>query len=146
MKKNILIALTAALMMAGHSFAQKSKKKVEVPGAVSSALAAKFPESASAKITWEMEKVNYEANWGGKSGEAHSAQFTPTGDFVEIVNTIPVSELPMSVIAYVHQHYKGLKITEAAKLTKANGTTFYEAEVKGKEIFFDESGKFQKNK
>src|SRR5665213_1424733 len=47
--------------------------------------AADFEKGPQAKgVSWEKEKGNYEANWGGKSGEDHSAQFTPSGEFLEI--------------------------------------------------------------
>ena len=67
-------------------------KKIQVPVPVKSALLKKYPDAK--KVTWEKEKGNYEANWGGKSGEDNSVQFTPAGNFIEIVKAIPVSELP----------------------------------------------------
>jgi len=114
----------------------------KVPAAVRQSLAKKYP--AAVKVTWEKENDNYEANWGGKSGEDMSVQFTPDGNFVEQVKAIPVHELPASVLSYVKVHYKGAKITEAGKITDAKGATLYEAEVKGKDVVFDENGKFVK--
>ncbi|WP_457287765.1 hypothetical protein [Pedobacter sp. UYP24] len=61
------------------------------------------------KASWEKEKGNYEANWGGKSGEDNSVMFTPAAAFVEIVRAIPVSSLPASIATYVKAHYKGQK-------------------------------------
>ena len=103
---------------------------------------AKYPKAA--KITWEKEKGNFEANWGGKSGEDMSVQYTPDGTFVEQVEAIKPDALPAGVAAYVKQHYKGTKITEAGKVTDAKGATMYEAEVKGKDLVFDEKGNFLK--
>ncbi|MDB5063242.1 MAG: hypothetical protein JWP67_3085, partial [Mucilaginibacter sp.] len=57
---------------------------------------------------------------------------------------IPVSSLPSGVAGYVKQHYKGAKIVEAGKVTDAKGTIMYEAEVKGKDLVFDEKGNFLK--
>ncbi|RYY67574.1 MAG: hypothetical protein EOO12_00635 [Chitinophagaceae bacterium] len=85
-------------------------------------------------VTWEKEKGNFEANWGGKPGEDHSVTFTPNGSLVEIVKAIKVSELPAPVASYVKAHYKNARITEAGKVTDAKGTETYEAEVKGKEL------------
>src|ERR1700704_4146946 len=99
MKKSIVLSFALLLLVAG-SFAQK-KKPIVVPAAVKSALATKYPASSSAKVTWELEKGNYEANWGGKSGEDNSVQFTPSGIFVEEVDAIPIDQLPPSVAAYV---------------------------------------------
>ncbi|MEO8712136.1 MAG: PepSY-like domain-containing protein [Parafilimonas sp.] len=145
MKK--LLAL-AAVLFAIHtgSFAQEKdemNEKVNVPTAVKNALAKKYPEATH--VTWEKENGNYEANWGGKSGEDNSVQFTPAGNFIEIVKAIPVSELPANVTAYVKSHYNGAKITEAGKVTDAKGKLSYEAEVNRKDIIFDENGNFVKS-
>ncbi len=117
-------------------------KSSNVPGSVKSALLKKYPAAKNA--SWEKEKGNYEANWGGKSGEDNSVQFTPSGEFIEIVKAISVSELPKSVTEYVKQHYKSAKITEAGKVTDAKGKQSYEAEVNKKDIIFDEKGNFVK--
>lgn len=146
MKRTVIII--AILFFAGAAFAQKekgekeNKEKITVPTSVKNALAKKYPDAT--KVTWEKEDGNYEANWGGKSGEDNSVQFTPKGDFIEIVNAIPVNQLPTPVFAYVKQHYKGAKITEAGKVTDAKGKISYEAEVNRKDITFDENGNFVK--
>ncbi len=121
--------------------AQKIKSSI-VPANVSTALIRKYP--AAAKVTWEKEKGNFEANWGGKSGEDMSVTFTPTGVFVEQVEAIQASALPAAVTTYIKTHYKKAKITEAGKVTDAKGATSYEAEVKGKDLVFDEKGAFVK--
>ena len=144
MKKTMLLA-AVLFALSTVSFAQKeneSTKKLSVPAAVKTALSNKYPEAT--KVTWEKEKGNYEANWGGKSGEDNSVQFTPTGDFIEIVKAMPVSGLPQKIIAYVKENYKGAKITEAGKVTNAKGKITYEAEVNKKDLIFDESGNFVK--
>jgi Protein of unknown function (DUF2874). len=149
MKKISIIAILIAI--ATSSFAQKEKgekvekegkEKITVPSPVQNALSRKYP--AASKVTWEREKGNYEANWGGKSGEDNSVQFTPTGEFIEIVNAINVNKLPTSVTTYVKQHYKGVKISEAGKITDATGKISYEVEVNRKDIIFDENGNFLK--
>ncbi|QEC77086.1 PepSY-like domain-containing protein [Mucilaginibacter ginsenosidivorax] len=137
-KLSFLMALGLA---SGVVTAQDLKLK-DVPAAVKSALATKYP--AAGKVTWEKEKGNYEANWGGKSGEDNSAVFTPAGTFVEIVNAIKISALPQSIAPYVAAHYKGAKIKEAGKVTDATGKTFYEAEIKVGDLIFDETGNFVK--
>lgn len=139
--KKIILSLFAILTITTMAVAQKVKSSM-VPGPAKDALMKKYPEAS--KITWEKEKGNYEANWGGKSGEDMSVQFTPAGVFVEQVVAISPSELPAGVTAYVKQHYKGVKITEAGKVTDAKGTLMYEAEVKGKDLVFDEKGNFLK--
>lgn len=140
MKKAVFI-LPTVLFFAVSSNAQDIKVK-DVPAVVKEALIKKYPKAT--KVSWEKEKGNYEANWGGKSGEDTSVQFTPAGAFVEEVNAIQVSQLPAEVATYVKSHYNGAKIKEAGKVTDASGKHFFEAEIKGKDLIFDESGKFVK--
>jgi hypothetical protein len=52
--------------------------------------------------------------------------------------------LPSSVQDYISKNYPGQKIKEAAKITAADGTITYEAEVKGKDLIFDNNGSFVK--
>jgi putative PepSY-like beta-lactamase-inhibitor len=140
MKKQLMVLCLSSLFTCAL-YAQKLKSK-DVPVAVKSALEKKYPQATN--VTWEKEKGNYEANWGGKSGEDNSVQYTPSGDFIEIVKAIPVNQLPKSVISYVKEHYKGAKITEAGKVTDAQGKLSYEAEVNKKDLVFDEKGNFVK--
>ncbi len=114
----------------------------KVPTVVKTAFAKKYGEVK--KIGWEIEKGNYEANWGGKSGEDTSVMFTPQGMFLEIVLAIPINQLPAPVAGYVKSHYKGSKIKEAGKVTDAAGKLTYEAEIGGKDLIFDEAGNFLK--
>jgi hypothetical protein len=139
MRKMFLMGI--ALIASSGVMAQDLKSK-DVPQAVKAALMSKYPEAA--KVSWEKEKGNYEANWGGKSGEDNSVMFTPAAEFVEIVKAIPVSSLPASIAPYVKAHYKGQKIKEAGKVTDAAGKTMYEAEIKGGDLIFDEKGNFIK--
>ena len=140
MKKTAFI-LPVIFAFATNTYAQDINTK-DVPTVVKEALAKKYPQAT--KVSWEKEKGNYEANWGGKSGEDTSVQFTTTGAFVEEVNAIPVNQLPVEVATYVKSHYNGAKIKEAGKVTKASGKHFFEAEIKGKDLIFDKNGKFVK--
>jgi hypothetical protein len=134
------ITFLFGILITASSQSQDLKAK-DVPAAVKEAVSKKFPEAA--KVSWELEKGNYEANWGGKSGEDHSAQFTPSGAFVEIVDNIPVSSLPPNISSYVMTHYK-TKIREAGKVTNAQGKRSYEVEIKGKDLAFSLDGEFEK--
>ncbi len=139
MKRTLLAGI--ALVMTSGVIAQDLKSK-DVPKVVKAVLVSKYPQAA--KVSWEKEKGNYEANWGGKSGEDNSASFTPKGEFVELVNAIKISELPSPVAPYVSANYKGAKIKEAGRVTDAAGKTMYEVEIKGGDLIFDEKGKFIK--
>ncbi|MDO3641327.1 PepSY-like domain-containing protein [Mucilaginibacter sp. L3T2-6] len=142
MKRIILLSVLAGGMLATTSVLAQRVKKSEVPEAVLSSLSKKYPQAA--KVTWEKEKGNFEANWGGKSGEDMSVQFTPAGQFIEEVHAIPTSSLPAGVAAYVKSHFKKARISEAGKVTDAQGKTRYEAEIQGKDMLFDENGNFLK--
>ena len=141
MKPSILVAVAAGCLFSCAARAQRVKS-ADVPAAVKTALQQKYPKATG--VTWEKEKGNYEANWGGASKEDNSVQFTPQGGFVEMEVAIPVTQLPAGVAAYVKSNYSGAKITEAGKVTDAAGNTRYEAEVKGKDLLFDERGNFIK--
>lgn len=143
MKKLFLSALLLSALSTGITTAQDLKES-EVPATVKAALLKKFPDATKFKVSWEKEKGNFEANWGGKSGEDNSAVFTPAASFVELVQSIPVSQLPASVAPYIQQHYKGAKIKEAGKVMDAAGKHMFEAEIKGKDLIFDEKGVFIK--
>ncbi len=140
MKKTILFLFSVALL--SYSSNAQDLKAKDVPTVVKEALAKKYPKAT--KVSWEKEKGNYEANWGGKSGEDTSVQFTPAGAFIEEADAIPVSQLPANVSNYVKAHYNRAKIREASKVTDAAGNKMLEAEIKGADLLFDEKGAFIK--
>ncbi|MFD2584225.1 hypothetical protein ACFSR6_17100 [Pedobacter vanadiisoli] len=122
------------LLLAGSvatAYAQKiNASKVPVP-----VIAAFTKLHAGTKVSWEMEKKDYEAGFklnGKETSEVYSAK----GVLLETETAIKVIELPATVLAKL----KGSKIAEAAKITKADGTIYYEAEVKGKDLMFDANG------
>ncbi len=138
MKKSLLtFALIATTIMGAN--AQKLDA-AKVPTAVKESFAKQFP-TATAK--WEMEDGKYEA--GFKSDDkVMSALFSKDGTMTESEVSIKQTELPANVLAYVKENYKGKTIKECAKITKADGTIVYEAEVNGKDLIFDDKGKFMK--
>lgn len=115
-------------------------QKTTVPGVVKTAFSKSFP-GVSAK--WDKEGEKYEANFK-RNGSTISALFTADGGMLESETDIKKSELPTVVLTYVNSHYKGKAIKEAAKITKADGTVNYEAEVDGKDVIFDSNGNFLK--
>jgi hypothetical protein len=112
-----------------------------IPAAVQSAFAKKFPGTSVKK--WDKEEGKYEANFT-KDGKQMSAVFDANGTLEETETVIAVSELPAIVASYVQEQYKGFKIEEAAIVVKPNGEKIYEAEIKGKDLLFDLQGKFLK--
>ena len=136
MKKFALITLMGSFWMACP--AQKIKE-ADVPAAVKNAFATTFPNM---KVSdWEKENGNYEAEFKNKGTET-SVLIDETGNILETEVEIPVTDLPGTALAYLNENYKGRKITEAAKITAADGMVSYEAEVSGKDLLFDSAGKF----
>lgn len=135
MKKFILM-LSAALI-AGSTFAQKSK--TEVPDAVKKSFESLFPGVKAEK--WEKEGVTYEAEFHQGKTEM-SVVFDGSGKHLQTETEIAVSELPKAVSDYAAKNFPGKKIKEAAKITEASGTVTYEAEIDGKDYIFDSSGNF----
>ena len=138
MKKLLTVA---ALLAAGcpYLFAQKLAAS-KVPANVRATFAKMYP-SANAK--WEVEAGKYEAGFK-QGGNTMSVLIDKDGVLAETETGIKVTALPAPVLAYVKEHYAGKVIKEGAKITRADGTVTYEAEVEGKDVIFDASGKFIK--
>lgn len=144
--KRILCITSILFALSSSTFAQENEghEKVNVPEVVKKANRDKYPESKNYRVTWEKEKGNYEANWGGKDGEANSVTYTPSGSFIEIVKEIPVKDLPKGVLAYAKEHYKTTKFGDVGRATDASGKISYEVEIHGKDVIFNENGNFVK--
>ncbi len=141
--KRFILSTSSLIVIAGlSSFGLVPASLITVPPAVKEALVKKYPSAKH--VNWEKEKGNFEGNWGGASKEDTSVVFTPAGDFVEEVIAIPVSILPPVISSYVRSHYSGARIKEAGKVTDAKEMKMFEAEIKGKDLIFDENGKFLK--
>jgi hypothetical protein len=138
MKKSILI--TAGLMISLAACAQKFKES-EVPAVVKDAFKKSYKDAKEVK--WEKEGANFEAEF--EIGETdQSVVFDATGNLVETEVEIKVEELPSGANDYIAKNYKDTKIKKATKITDAKGTVTYEAEIKGKDLIFDSTGKFIK--
>ena len=137
--KKIIMMTVAAMSITFAAGAQKLND-ADVPAAVKASFAKKYPGTTP---KWEKEDGKYEAGFK-KDGKTMSALFEVSGTFTESEVDIKVADLPAPVLTYVKEHYKGKTIKEGAKITKADGTVNYEAEVDGKDVIFDAAGKFLK--
>lgn len=136
--KAIVITITGLLTF-GTACAQ-SVKESDVPASVKTAFAKKYP---NAKAKWEKEDANYEAEF--ETGETdQSVVLDATGAILETEVEIKTSELPAAATEYISKNYKDAKLKEAARITDAQGVVTYEAEIKGKDLIFDSTGKFIK--
>lgn len=73
-------------------------------------------------------------------GRATSEVYADSGELLETEVEIKRTEFPKAVLAKL----LGMKIADAAKITKADGTVTYEAEVKGRDMVFDAKGNLVK--
>lgn len=135
MKKTLLVL---GLFFAATTFAQK---KNDAPAAAKAAFTKAYP--GVTKAAWEKEDGNYEVSFeiGTKK---MSVIYDAKGIMKESEEEMDASQLPAVVSTYMSQHYKGITVKGAAKITKADGSINYEAAIKGKDILFDASGKFIK--
>lgn len=138
MKK--IVFLLAAVASVSFANAQKIQEK-DVPAPVKAGLQKQFPNAQN--IKWEKEKGNYEAGFKVRQAD-YSVLLGASGNIMETEVPIANDALPASVKEYVSKHYPSKKIKEAAKITDAKGVLTYEAEVNGKDLIFDGSGKFLK--
>lgn len=135
MKMLIMIAVITST--AFSAFAQKIDAS-KVPSAVKASFAKQFPGVIP---KWEKENGNYEVNFKQNDNKM-SVLIEPNGSIKETETNIKVADLPETVLAFLKEHYKSKPIKEAAKITKADGTVNYEAEVEGIDVIFDANGKF----
>ncbi len=138
MKKVALLFMASAI--SSLSFAQEIKES-EVPEAVKTTMKKKY---SSVKVTtWEKEDGYYEAGFTVDKIK-NSVLLDEKGTIKESEKEIPVSDLPKAVAEYVKKHHPNEKIIGAAKITDSKDIITYEAEIKGKDLFFDSNGKFIK--
>ena len=137
--KKLLVFFAVALAV---SACGQKLKESEVTAGVKEAFHKQF--TGVEEVKWEKENDKFEVNFE-QNDEAMSAVFTPAGVLEGTEVEIKKDELPASVVTYISQNYKGSKIKEAARITKANGEVNYEAEVKGNDLIFDPNGNFLKS-
>jgi hypothetical protein len=121
---------------------------VTVPVEVTNSFANLYPSVVA--VEWDKEGKNeFEASFKD-NGNNVTVTFEGNGTVLETETSITANELPQSVENYIAVNYSEFRITEAAKLSDANGTITYEAEItKDKvkhDLMFDKDGNFLKKK
>lgn len=132
-----LVYVIVLLTFVGKTSSAQKLNATKVPTAVKTAFSKMH--TGISKVSWSKEDANFEAEFtldGKETSEVYSA----SGTFLESEVEIKVAELP----AAVKMKLKNQKIAEAAKITRANGSVIYEAEVKGKDLLFDANGNLVK--
>ncbi len=112
----------------------------KVPAAVKNSFAKAYPNQS---VKWEKEKDKYEAAFK-QNGADISVLYTDAGVMTESETDIKITELPAPALAYIKANMPGKRITEAAKISTVAGVVTYEAEIGGKDLIFDDKGKFIK--
>jgi hypothetical protein len=135
-----ILALGPIITISLASMAQQVAP-TKVPAAIKTSFAKAYPGVKAVK--WEKESGTYEASFK-HAQEDLSAVFAVNGEQLESEISMKPSELPTAVQAYVKTKHKGAAIKEAAKITKSTGEINYEAEVNGKDLLFDHTGKYIK--
>lgn len=140
--KKIIVLLSACLLLSLAGFAQKEKvPPEEVPGPVNQAFANKFPGATD--IHYQMENKDYEINFKFNGAET-SANFDPTGKWLETETELKLPDLPKEVIASVNKNFTGFKLSEIGKVeTPAKGVCFemdLKKDKEGYEVQFNAKG------
>ena len=131
-----------AILAAVSVQARKNLPASKVPSASKEAFAKAHPNVTG---KWEKEEGDYEVTFR-EGGKDMSCVIDKAGKIKETETVIPLGALPAAVTAYIAKHYKGVKVKEAASIVKADGTTTYEVEIKGKDVLFDAAGNLVKTK
>lgn len=140
MKKLVLaMALVGVSTFAYSQEKEEKNEGVEVPSVVEKAFQKAYP---NVKAEWENEDGKYEAGFK-YNGQEMSVLYNAQGVWEEKETEINAKQLPAGVSAYIAKNQLG-KIKEASKITKANGTVMYEAEVATGDALFDAKGNFVK--
>lgn len=131
----VMVAMMSPLLVTSQKIQEK-----DVPVSVKTALQKQYPKAA--KVKWSKEADKFEAEFDLNKEET-SVLMDASGNVLETEVEIEISQLPKGVAEYVKTNYKS-SIKEAAKITDANGSVSYEAEIKGKDLLFNSNGKFVK--
>ncbi|GAB4143871.1 MAG: hypothetical protein Fur0041_18910 [Bacteroidia bacterium] len=135
MKKAFTIS---SLLFSSVIFAQEIKE-TEVPQPVKDSFAKLYPQVKKAE--WEKDSINYEAEFKNNGVETE-VLLAPDGKLIQTEVEVKIDQLPQAVKDYVAKNCSGKKIKEAAKITSADNTVMWEAEVGDVDYYFDKSGKF----
>lgn len=132
--KNIVICCFCLLISSGV-FAQKN----EIPEMVKTAFQKQYPTITT--VTWDKEGQDYEATFLIDKLE-NMVIYDNKGKFLQSKAVFPISQLPKTITDYIKQHYVGVVIEKSAKVTNIKGAQLYEVAIKGKDLVFDDKGKF----
>jgi hypothetical protein len=130
--KKIIVFLTACMLISLIGYSQEVTPD-KVPAPVKEAFAKKFP--AATNVKYLMEKKDYEVTFKDK-GVGMSANFNPSGEWLETETIMIESDLPKEVLTSVATNFVGFVITEVTKIDGPDNVLNYEMNLKkGKESY-----------
>jgi len=136
MKKLILMLAIAGFITS--SYAQNLMVS-EVPAAVTKA----FNKTHKNVDTVQWSKVNdsYKVSYDVKK-KSMTYTYNTSGKLMLTEKEITFSELPVSVLSYVNDNYRGGPIKKSLKVTTPAGKSSYLVKLKDTDLAFDSRGKF----
>ncbi len=139
MKKIILFIALAGFFV--NVQGQKMNSN-DVPVAVMDSFTNNYPTMKD--VNWNKDGLNFSAGFEENKLD-RTVTFAGSGMLFGINEEIVVSSVPNLAVAYVQKNYAGNEIDSAAKITVADGSVTYRAEVDGKDLVFDSKGNFVKS-
>lgn len=139
MKKNISLLITVIAVSL-----TVTAQYIQIPSAVKSAFAKKFPNAVH--IKWSKESAKeYEADFESDNIKM-SANFSVSGEWIETEFSIKTAELSGSIVKAMKTKHPTAEITGAARIEKADGSVLYKVEFrlnkKIKEALFNVNAEF----
>ncbi|MFC2131183.1 PepSY-like domain-containing protein [Bacteroidota bacterium] len=131
----LFILLLSTLIFIGCS------SNEEIPGVVSKAFEAKYPDIKI--VEWEIEGDIYEAEYT-IDGIKNEAEFDKDGNLVATEYEIKIEELPEVILEKLKTEYAGYEIEEAEFVNSTELGELYEVELekgdKEIDVYFDKTG------
>ena len=96
----------------------------DLPKAVVAALHARFPDAQIVEVAFSSDEGPQYDVAAQVHGQAIDLTFTPSGNVVEMGESVTSDELPQAVRDWVRQDFPGAQIDQAAKVTKGSDSSY----------------------
>ena len=141
----MLLLVTGSLGLAAPALAQSKPAKPPLPVAIASAFHQSYPSATILAFSREQEKGKTIWEVESKDGVTRrDLLYSPTGETLEIEETVPPAELPAPVQSAWKAAAPGGTVTRAERVTRGSAVS-YELSMKvggkARSLSFDPSGK-----
>lgn len=136
--KAIVIILSSMVTLCA---CQQSRQEQNVPDVVQDAFKKMHPNPGD--LEWVQESGIFEAKF--KDGAMTGAvSFNLSGEVVETEEVIRKEQLPdlKGIEEFIKTNYPGAILGQCERIVDHNAKTVYEVQIKGKELVFNDAGKF----